>query len=72
MRRHMRSAGKAYLGEGLLEEVAGALKFGAAIALHELLQVGQPNVAHMWVFEERHTPLIHPERLLPVLVLLCT
>ena len=34
-----------HLTEGLLEEVAGTLELGAAVALGKLLQVGQPDVA---------------------------
>ena len=55
------SAAEGHLGEGLLEEVAGALQLAAAVALHKLLQVGQPDVAHVRVLEQRHAPLIHPE-----------
>ena len=59
-----------HLAKGLLEEVSSALQLVAAVALHKLLQVGQPDVAHMRVLEHRHTLLVHLEGLLPELVLL--
>jgi hypothetical protein len=62
-----------HLREGLLEEVTRTLKLGAGVALYKLLQVGEPDVAHVRVLEQRHSALVHPEALLPVLVLLqCT
>ena len=73
---HSRLAGditlerRADLAEGLLEEVTGALQLIAAVALHKLLQVGQPDVAHVRVLEHGHALLIHLEGLLPELVLL--
>ena len=42
---------ESHLGEGLFEEVSRALELGAGIALDELLQVGEPDVAYMRVLE---------------------
>jgi len=40
--------------------------------LHKLLEVRTPDVPHVWVLEQRDTPLVHLEALLPELVLLET
>ena len=58
--------------QGLAKEVPGSLQLCAAIALHELAEVGPPDVPHMGPLEERDAPLVHLEGLLPVLVLLQT
>mmetsp|Transcript_8812 Transcript_8812/g.18856 ORF Transcript_8812/g.18856 Transcript_8812/m.18856 type:complete len:284 (-) Transcript_8812:727-1578(-) len=58
------------LGQCVLKQVTRSLQLGALVALHKLLEVGLPDVAHMGVLEHGHAALIHLERVLPVLVLL--